>query len=39
VGYVDTLYSEPELAAKGWRQRLDLAQLVHEERWRSQNKD
>lgn len=33
VGYVDRLYREPELAVKGWRQRLDLAELVFEERW------
>lgn len=34
LGYVRELYQEPELAVKGWRQRLDLDQLVCEERWR-----
>lgn len=33
VGYVDKLYCEPELAVKGWRQRLPLEELVFEERW------
>ena len=33
VGYVDRLYGEPELAVKGWRQRLPLEELVFEERW------
>ncbi|MEB2843578.1 5,6-dimethylbenzimidazole synthase [Rhizobiales bacterium RZME27] len=33
LGYVDQLYSEPELAVKGWRERLPLAELVHEGRW------
>ncbi|MGI2032149.1 5,6-dimethylbenzimidazole synthase [Rhizobium panacihumi] len=33
LGYVDQLYSEPELAVKGWRERLPLADLVHEGRW------
>jgi len=33
VGYVDKLYAEPELAVKGWRQRLPLEELVFEERW------
>lgn len=33
VGYVDKLYLEPELAAKGWRQRLPLETLIFEERW------
>ncbi|MCX8997528.1 5,6-dimethylbenzimidazole synthase [Rhizobiaceae bacterium BDR2-2] len=33
VGFVDRLYREPELAVKGWRQRLDLADLVFEECW------
>lgn len=33
VGYVDKLYAEPELAVKGWRQRLPLDELVFEERW------
>lgn len=33
VGYVDELYSEPELAVKGWRQRLPLEELVFSDRW------
>lgn len=33
VGYIDKLYCEPELAVKGWRQRLPLEELVFEERW------
>ncbi|PST21824.1 5,6-dimethylbenzimidazole synthase [Mesorhizobium plurifarium] len=33
LGFVDKLYREPELAAKGWRQRLPLEDLVFEEGW------
>jgi 5,6-dimethylbenzimidazole synthase len=33
LGFVDKLYQEPELAAKGWRQRLPLEDLVFEEGW------
>ena len=33
LGYVDSLYTEPELAVKGWRQRLSLDELIFEERW------
>lgn len=33
VGYVDKLYLEPELAVKGWRQRLPLEELVYREGW------
>ncbi len=33
LGYVDQLYCEPELALKGWRQRLPLEDLVFEGRW------
>ncbi len=33
LGYVDTLYDHPELALKGWRQRLPLAELVFDEQW------
>jgi 5,6-dimethylbenzimidazole synthase len=33
LGYVDALYQEPELAVKGWRQRLPLEELVHADRW------
>lgn len=35
LGYVDELYAMPELAVKGWRQRLQLEDLVFEERWGS----
>ncbi|MBD9647215.1 5,6-dimethylbenzimidazole synthase [Ensifer sp. ENS09] len=33
LGYVDRLYQQPELAVKGWRQRLPLEDLVFEEGW------
>lgn len=33
LGYVNELYREPELAVKGWRQRLPLEALVFEESW------
>ncbi len=33
VGYVDRLYQEPELAVKGWRQRLSLEDLVFNDQW------
>lgn len=33
LGRVETLYREPELAVKGWRQRLPLEDLVFSERW------
>ncbi|WP_425348876.1 5,6-dimethylbenzimidazole synthase [Pararhizobium antarcticum] len=33
LGYFDALYAEPELAVKGWRQRLPLEELVFEGRW------
>ena len=33
VGYVDELYDMPELAVKGWRERLPLDKLVFEEGW------
>ncbi|MDK1373113.1 MULTISPECIES: 5,6-dimethylbenzimidazole synthase [unclassified Sinorhizobium] len=33
VGFVDRLYQQPELAVKGWRQRLPLEDLVFEEAW------
>ncbi|GEO83133.1 MULTISPECIES: 5,6-dimethylbenzimidazole synthase [Alphaproteobacteria] len=33
VGYVDRLYDQPELALKGWLQRLPLEQLIFEEVW------
>lgn len=33
LGRVDHLYKEPELAVKGWRQRLSLDELVFREKW------
>ncbi|MBA4786261.1 MAG: 5,6-dimethylbenzimidazole synthase [Rhizobiales bacterium] len=33
LGYVSELYDQPELAAKGWRQRLPLEDLVFRDRW------
>lgn len=33
LGYVDTLYSAPELEVKGWRSRLPLDELVYENSW------
>ncbi|WFU49290.1 5,6-dimethylbenzimidazole synthase [Sinorhizobium terangae] len=33
LGFVDQLYQQPELAVKGWRQRLPLEDLVFEEAW------
>ncbi|MCZ4092691.1 5,6-dimethylbenzimidazole synthase [Sinorhizobium psoraleae] len=33
LGFVDRLYQQPELAVKGWRQRLPLEDLVFEEGW------
>ncbi|MDQ0135370.1 5,6-dimethylbenzimidazole synthase [Neorhizobium galegae] len=33
LGYVDRLYGEPELALKGWRQRLPLDELIFQDRW------
>ncbi|MFN7103980.1 MAG: 5,6-dimethylbenzimidazole synthase [Pseudorhizobium sp.] len=33
LGYVSELYEQPELAAKGWRQRLPLEELVFRDRW------
>jgi len=34
LGYVEELYDAPELAVKGWRQRLSLDDLICEESWR-----
>ncbi|WEX86925.1 5,6-dimethylbenzimidazole synthase [Sinorhizobium garamanticum] len=36
LGFVDRLYQQPELAVKGWRQRLPLEDLVFEESWGDQ---
>ncbi len=33
LGYVDRLFDQPELALKGWRQRIPLEELVYEETW------
>jgi 5,6-dimethylbenzimidazole synthase len=33
LGYVDRLHGRPELEARGWAKRLDLAQLVFDDRW------
>lgn len=33
IGHVRERYRMPELEAKGWRKRLDLATLVHRDRW------
>lgn len=33
LGHVSELWAEPELAARGWRQRLDLDSLIMEEGW------
>ena len=33
VGFVDQLYSKPELAVKGWREKLPLEKLVYQEHW------
>jgi 5,6-dimethylbenzimidazole synthase len=33
VGHVAELFDQPELAARGWRQRLDLDGLILQEEW------
>jgi 5,6-dimethylbenzimidazole synthase len=33
LGHVDALYTEPELQAKGWAQRLPLDDLIYHEAW------
>jgi 5,6-dimethylbenzimidazole synthase len=33
AGYIDDLHDGPELAARGWRQRLDLEDLIFDEEW------
>lgn len=33
IGYVDQIYDEPELQKKGWRKRLQLADLIFEDGW------
>lgn len=37
VGYVGELYRKPELAVKGWREKIPLAKLVFDERWPDQS--
>lgn len=37
LGYVDELYSQPELEAKGWAKRLNLDDLIFEGRWNQKN--
>ena len=34
IGHVAELFATPELAANGWRQRLELAKLIHFDTWR-----
>ncbi|KAF0677216.1 5,6-dimethylbenzimidazole synthase [Profundibacterium mesophilum] len=36
LGYVSELHSQPELATKGWRSRLDLDSLIMEDAWTGQ---
>lgn len=31
AGYIDELYPKPELEARGWRERLELASVIHED--------
>lgn len=33
AGYVDDLYTRPELEARGWRRRLTLESVIHENGW------
>jgi 5,6-dimethylbenzimidazole synthase len=33
LGFVDELFQEPELAARGWRQRININELIFEDRW------
>ncbi|MCM2399228.1 5,6-dimethylbenzimidazole synthase [Rhizobium sp. S95] len=33
LGYVDQLFDQPELAVRGWRQKIPLEELVYEESW------
>jgi 5,6-dimethylbenzimidazole synthase len=33
LGHVDVLYDQPELQAKGWSERLPLADLIFADRW------
>lgn len=33
AGYIDELFVQPELQARGWRERLPIDSLIHEEEW------
>lgn len=33
AGYVDELHTKPELEARGWRKRLDLESVIHNDGW------
>lgn len=33
VGHVEQLYTSPELAVKGWREKIPLDKLIYQERW------
>ena len=39
IGYVTEFLPEPELQAKGWRQRLPLTELVHSNHWQQKVED
>ncbi len=38
IGYVEQIYDQPELQKKGWRKRLELADLIYEEGWGNDTK-
>ena len=38
LGFVDQLYGEPELAVRGWRQRLPLQDLIFQDGWGQQRR-
>jgi 5,6-dimethylbenzimidazole synthase len=38
VGYVDELYAEPELALRGWRQKMPLDELIHHDHWQEKGR-
>lgn len=39
LGHVDRLWQSPELEAKGWRSRLDLDDLIHDDLWNGAGPD
>lgn len=39
LGHVDTLHAAPELATAGWRHRLDLASLIHFDKWQQREEN